>query len=87
MYNLIIWAGTENFVVLFCGCVPPLKSLWDRAMSKGGIIASLHLSRGRYTEDNSLIKRQNKSPSDESKKSSISLAEVSTARAGTYNSV
>lgn len=59
MYDLILWSGTENFVVLFCGSIPPLKPLWDRARAKGGILASLHISRGgtQHTEDYSLIER------------------------------
>ena len=33
-YNLIVWAGSELFVLVFCGSVPPLKPLWDRYISK-----------------------------------------------------
>lgn len=39
MYNPIIWSGSENFVVLFCGCVPPLKSLWDRYFARSSSIS------------------------------------------------
>ena len=62
MYELIIWSGTENFVVLFCGSVPPLKPLFDRFGGKGGsLLSSLHFSfRGtRITEDRSLIGEHN----------------------------
>ena len=33
-YDLILWAGSELFVLVFCGCVPPLKPLWDRHIRK-----------------------------------------------------
>ena len=83
MYELIIWSGTENFVVLFCGSVPPLKPLFDRLGGKGGsLLNSLHFSfRGtRITEDRSLIGEHNQSLGAlaGSKKSSISLGGVST---------
>ncbi|KAI9644383.1 hypothetical protein NHQ30_007740 [Ciborinia camelliae] len=29
-YNLVMWSGAENFVVLVCGSVPALKTLYDR---------------------------------------------------------
>lgn len=29
-YNLIVWAGSELFVLIFCGSVPPIKPVWDR---------------------------------------------------------
>jgi hypothetical protein len=28
-YNLIAWAGSELFVLIFCGSMPPLRPLWD----------------------------------------------------------
>lgn len=29
-YNLDVWSGSELFVIIICGSVPPLKVLWDR---------------------------------------------------------
>ena len=33
-YNLVIWSGSEIFVIIVCGSVPPLKPLWDRYVLK-----------------------------------------------------
>jgi hypothetical protein len=33
-YNLIVWAGSEEFVLIFCGSIPPLRPLWDRYISR-----------------------------------------------------
>ncbi|CAI6336589.1 unnamed protein product [Periconia digitata] len=81
MYDLIIWAGTENFVVLFCGCIPPLKPLWDQLGGRGGsLLNSFHVSwRGtKITEDESLVSEQNHSLGAlaGSKKSSMSVDNV-----------
>ncbi|KUL82025.1 hypothetical protein ZTR_11392 [Talaromyces verruculosus] len=39
-YNLIAWAGSELFVLIFCGSIPPLRPLWDsfelKALGLGG---------------------------------------------------
>ena len=29
-YDLIVWAGSELFILVFCGSIPMLKPLWDR---------------------------------------------------------
>jgi hypothetical protein len=97
MYDVIIWAGTENFVVLFCGCIPPLKPLWDKWTKSDGLLASLHFSnrtRSRGTDNEvSLVKNggaQNKAgfSSKESQKSSISLSHMShKGRTDGYNVV
>ncbi len=35
-YDLIVWSGAELFVILVCGSIPPLKTLWDRFIAKQG---------------------------------------------------
>lgn len=32
-YNLVVWSGAENFVVIVCGSVPPLKPFYDKYIS------------------------------------------------------
>ena len=29
-YNIQVWTGAEAFVMIVCGNIPPLKTLWDR---------------------------------------------------------
>lgn len=41
-YNLVVWSGAEDFVIIVCGSVPTLKPLWDRYVSK---TKSRHFSR------------------------------------------
>ena len=45
-YNLIVWAGSELFILVFCGSVPPLKPLWDRYVSGKAYVTSK-----RYVSD------------------------------------
>lgn len=28
-YDLVVWSGAEDFVIIFCGSIPPLKPFWD----------------------------------------------------------
>jgi hypothetical protein len=44
-YNLIVWSGSELFVLIFCGSIPPLKGLWDRLFGK---------STGYYSQQHEL---------------------------------
>ncbi|QSZ29483.1 hypothetical protein DSL72_003997 [Monilinia vaccinii-corymbosi] len=32
-YDLIVWSGSELFVIIVCGSIPPLKPYWDRYFS------------------------------------------------------
>ncbi|KAF7885516.1 uncharacterized protein EAF02_004025 [Botrytis sinoallii] len=48
-YNLVMWSGAENFVVLVCGSVPPLKTLYDRYFTTPtGYNFSSTASSGKY---------------------------------------
>lgn len=33
-YNLVVWNGAEDFVIIVCGSVPVLKPLWKRYIIK-----------------------------------------------------
>lgn len=33
-YNLVVWSGAEDFIIIVCGSVPTLKPLWDRYITK-----------------------------------------------------
>ncbi|PSN71464.1 hypothetical protein BS50DRAFT_618472 [Corynespora cassiicola Philippines] len=89
MYELIIWAGTENFVVLFCGCIPPLKPLWDKLMASGNPLKSLHFSHGTRNRDRGLIEGQKENvfeiASKSSVKSSVSVPIPPNTQNGTYH--
>lgn len=37
-YNLVVWSGAETFVIIICGSVPPLKTLWSKYVSKSTLI-------------------------------------------------
>lgn len=37
-YNLVVWSGAETFVIIVCGSVPPLKTLWSKYVSKSTLI-------------------------------------------------
>ncbi|KAF7902746.1 hypothetical protein EAF00_002649 [Botryotinia globosa] len=32
-YDLLVWSGSELFVIIVCGSIPPLKPYWDRFVS------------------------------------------------------
>ncbi|RAL68231.1 hypothetical protein DID88_008934 [Monilinia fructigena] len=32
-YDLLVWSGSELFVIIVCGSIPPLKPYWDRYVS------------------------------------------------------
>ncbi|ESZ98102.1 hypothetical protein SBOR_1481 [Sclerotinia borealis F-4128] len=32
-YDLLVWSGSELFVIIVCGSIPPLKPYWDRWVS------------------------------------------------------
>lgn len=32
-YDLLVWSGSELFVIIVCGSIPPLKPYWDRFLS------------------------------------------------------
>ena len=34
VYSLTNWAGSELFVILFCGSVPALKPIWDKTIRR-----------------------------------------------------
>jgi hypothetical protein len=91
MYGLIIWSGTENFVVLFCDSVPPFRPLFDRFGGNSSLLSSIYLSFGltRATDDRLLIRERDKSLRvvDGSKKSSISLADILCAWAHSLRSL
>ena len=91
MYELVIWAGTENFVVLFCGCIPPLKPLWDKLMVSGNPLKSLHFSHGTRNRDRGLIESQGENvfeiTSKSSVKSSVSVPIPPNTQNGTYHVV
>ncbi|KAI1371082.1 hypothetical protein F4677DRAFT_436728 [Hypoxylon crocopeplum] len=55
-YGLFSWASCEIFVIIICGCIPPLKPLWDRfrlntqvcTMTSGGQASGTRSSQEKY---------------------------------------
>ena len=41
-YNLTVWSGAEDFIIIVCGSIPTLKPLWDRYIVEN---KSHHFSR------------------------------------------
>ena len=39
-YDLLVWSGSELFVLICCGSIPTLKPLWDRYISQKNYSAS-----------------------------------------------
>ncbi len=87
MFGLVVWSGTENFVVLFCGSVPPLRPFFDRFSGKdASLTGSLDFSfhETRLAEDGPVVVELNqyRNIAERYKKSSMSLGKVSPVHSG-----
>lgn len=50
-YSLTLWSISETFVIIFTGCLPTLKPLWDRTSSKQSSNASSGTDHSRHLSD------------------------------------
>ncbi|KAL9045812.1 MAG: hypothetical protein Q9214_001212, partial [Letrouitia sp. 1 TL-2023] len=69
MYDMVVWSGAEDFVIILCGSAPTLKPLWDRCHGNGEPLTPRQF-RSRIAPDleknNASIKRlKKKQPSSE----------------------
>lgn len=47
-----MWTGAEAFVMIFCGCIPPLQPLWDRKIFGSRKIGSSYAHMGLKERSN-----------------------------------
>ena len=60
-YNLMVWSGSELFVIIFCGSVPPIKPLYDYLVGKpNGSSTARATGYGRYASAHSKQSKHSK---------------------------
>jgi len=68
-YDLDVWSGTELFVVIVCGSIPPSKPLWDRMFP-----------HNRWTTNKSKLYHSDKSGSSGGRNQALGYYEMITGR-------
>lgn len=57
-YGLTLWSISETFVIIFTGCLPTLKPLWDSISYKQSSNADSGTDHSRHLKDSYFAQRQ-----------------------------
>ena len=76
-YNLFVWSGSELFLIIVCGSVPPIKPLYDMIFKKNRIRAGYGYTNSRNNYPTKYSQKSNSSerPLESSDRNFVNLSD------------
>ena len=50
-YELVVWSGAEDFVIIVCGSIPALKPFWDHYVKRQRTLAGSRSASGYQSQE------------------------------------